>query len=134
MRKMDLLLGIIQIVWLICMPVLNAYELTLLFFILPKAYADYEDLMAMTEELVSGMVKKICGSYKIKYHVTAEGDPLEVDFTPPFRRISMLDGLEEVLKCKLPSLDDPDVSKTKSGPGRGGVWIARCGLFLIVFL
>ncbi|CAM9539236.1 unnamed protein product [Ascophyllum nodosum] len=75
----------------------------------PQAYADYEDLMSMTEQLISGMVKKICGSYKIKYHLVPDEEPMEVDFTPPFRRVSMLDGLEEVLKCKLPSLDDPDV-------------------------
>merc|ERR1719498_1288964 len=29
------------------------------------AYADYEDLMKLTEELVSGMVLKLKGSYKI---------------------------------------------------------------------
>jgi lysyl-tRNA synthetase class 2 len=32
------------------------------------AYADYHDLMDMTEELVSEMVFKICGSYKIPFH------------------------------------------------------------------
>lgn len=94
--------------------------------------------MAMTEQLISGMVKKICGSYKIKYRLIAEEEPLEVDFTPPFRRVSMLDGLEEVLKCKLPSLDDPDVRKVKSWPRGGGegggAWFARCGLLLVVFL
>tara|TARA_B110000305_G_scaffold215396_1_gene252916 strand:- start:44 stop:463 length:420 start_codon:yes stop_codon:yes gene_type:complete len=31
------------------------------------AYADYNDLMDMTEEMVSGMVKEITGDYKIKY-------------------------------------------------------------------
>ena len=36
------------------------------------AYADYEDLIAMTEKMVSGMVKSIFGSYKIQYH--PEGD------------------------------------------------------------
>lgn len=25
-----------------------------------------------------------------------------MDFTPPFKRVHMYDGLEEVLKCKLP--------------------------------
>lgn len=65
--------------------------------------------MCMTEEMVSGMVKKICGSFKIKYHLTPGEEPVEVDFTPPFRRVSMMDGLEEVLKCKLPALDDPEV-------------------------
>lgn len=84
-----------------------------------QAYADYEDLMAMTEQMLSGMVLKICGSYKIKYHKNADDEPLEVDFTPPFRRISMIDGLEEVLKIKLPPLDDPEV-RHGAGEGEGG--------------
>lgn len=66
--------------------------------------------MCMTEEMVSGMVKKICGSFKIKYHLNPGEDPVEVDFTPPFKRVSMMDGLEEVLKVKLPPLHDPEVS------------------------
>merc|ERR1719327_2373105 len=32
------------------------------------AYADYEDLMAFTEQMLSTMVKTICGSYKIPFH------------------------------------------------------------------
>ncbi|CAN0544113.1 unnamed protein product, partial [Laminaria digitata] len=74
-----------------------------------QAYADYEDLMSMTELMVSGMVKKICGSFKIQYHLNPGEEPVEIDFSPPFKRVSMMDGLEEVLKCKLPALDDPDV-------------------------
>lgn len=39
------------------------------------AYADYNDLMTITENLVSGMVHSIHGSYKIKYHPDgAEGN------------------------------------------------------------
>ena len=80
--------------------------------------------MSMTEQLISGMVKKICGSYKIKYHLVPDEEPMEVDFTPPFRRVSMLDGLEEVLKCKLPSLDDPDVRKLQRA--REHCFASRC--------
>lgn len=86
-----------------------------------QAYADYEDLMNMTEQMISGMVMKICGSYQIKYQLNPGEDPVEVDFTPPFRRVSMMDGLEEVLKCKLPSLDDPEVD------GAGVAWLVRGG-------
>jgi lysyl-tRNA synthetase class II len=32
-----------------------------------RAYADYNDLMALTEDMISGMVKAITGGYKIKY-------------------------------------------------------------------
>lgn len=74
--------------------------------------------MAMTEQMISGMVKAICGSFKIKYHLTPGEEPVEVDFTPPFRRVSMMDGLEDVLECKLPALDDPEVGIDFDIPAR----------------
>ena len=67
------------------------------------AYADYNDLMKMTEDMISGMVKEITGGYKIKYHHEGlEKDPIEIDFTPPWRRIPMLKGLEELAGIKIP--------------------------------
>jgi lysyl-tRNA synthetase class 2 len=69
------------------------------------AYADYNDLMALTEEIVSTMVMKVCGSYKVTYHREGRDKPesaVEVDFTPPFRRIPMMEGLEEALGVPLP--------------------------------
>ena len=68
------------------------------------AYADYHDLMEITESFLSGLVKHITGGYKIKYHPHGpEGEALEIDFTPPFKKISMIDGLEEKLKVKFPT-------------------------------
>ena len=32
------------------------------------AYADFEDLIKITEDILSGMVKTLFGTYKIKYH------------------------------------------------------------------
>ena len=61
-----------------------------------QAYADYNDLMTMTEQMVSELVLKVKGSYKVQYHVNGfDQEPVEIDFTPPFRRISMLEGLKE---------------------------------------
>jgi lysyl-tRNA synthetase class 2 len=34
---------------------------------------------------------------------------VEIDFTPPFKRISMMEGLEEAMGLKLPELDDPEI-------------------------
>jgi lysyl-tRNA synthetase class 2 len=76
-----------------------------------QAYADYNDLMDMCENLVSGLVKKICGSYKIKYSPKPGQPEVEIDFTPPFKRISMIEGIEEAMNTKLPDLDDPEVDK-----------------------
>ena len=67
------------------------------------AYADYNDLMAFTEKLLSEMVLNLHGSHKIKYHPDGkDGKEIEIDFTPPFRRISMIAGLEEALGVKFP--------------------------------
>lgn len=74
-----------------------------------QAYADYNDLMEMTEEMISGIVKNVTGGYKIKYSPKPGADEIEIDFTPPFKRIPMLPGLEEAMKCKLPELDDPEI-------------------------
>jgi lysyl-tRNA synthetase, class II len=73
------------------------------------SYVDYEDLMNMCEELVSGMVKKVTGDYKIRYSPKPGMPEVEIDFTPPFKRISMMAGLEEAMKTKLPELDDPEI-------------------------
>jgi lysyl-tRNA synthetase class 2 len=74
-----------------------------------EAYADYNDLMDMTEEMLSGMVKEITGGYKIKYQPKPNTDEVEIDFTPPFKRISMIEGIEEKIGEKLPSFDDPTI-------------------------
>jgi len=57
------------------------------------AYADYHDLIKITEDMLSSMVKEITGSYIIKYHPDPELHPehvLDIDFTPPSRKISMM--------------------------------------------
>nr|XP_033323176.1 lysine--tRNA ligase isoform X1 [Megalopta genalis]XP_033323177.1 lysine--tRNA ligase isoform X1 [Megalopta genalis] len=81
------------------------------------AYADYNDLMSITEDMISGMVKSIHGSYKIIYHPEGpEGEAVEIDFTPPFKRVSMMETLEEVLKVKLPpsELGTPETNQSLS--------------------
>ncbi|XP_052865293.1 lysine--tRNA ligase isoform X2 [Anopheles cruzii] len=70
------------------------------------AYADYNDVIELTQSLLSGMVYAIHGTYKIKYHPDGpEGQEFEIDFTPPFKRISMISSLEDILKVKFPSPD-----------------------------
>jgi lysyl-tRNA synthetase, class II len=78
------------------------------------AYWDYYDLMDFTEKMLSELVKKVTGGYKILYHpegkVNADGSEgriVEIDFTPPFRRISMVSALEKKLRTVL---NDPDLA------------------------
>uniref|UniRef100_A0AAR2KVL7 Lysine--tRNA ligase n=1 Tax=Pygocentrus nattereri TaxID=42514 RepID=A0AAR2KVL7_PYGNA len=78
------------------------------------AYADYHDLMEMTEKLLSGMVKQITGGYKVTYHPDGpEGQAYEVDFTPPFRRISMTHDLEKEMGVKFPAPETYDSNETR---------------------
>ncbi|XP_067641514.1 lysine--tRNA ligase isoform X1 [Eurosta solidaginis] len=77
------------------------------------AYADFNDLIEITENMISSMVKAIHGTYKIKYHPEgAEGPEEEIDFTPPFKRVSMIKSLEEKLNVKFPSASEFNNSKT----------------------
>ncbi|KAI7890097.1 lysyl-tRNA synthetase [Mucor mucedo] len=77
------------------------------------AYADMYDLMEMTEELVSGMVMKLFGKYQIQYHPQGpEGPALDIDFTPPFRRLDMIQTLEEKLNCTFPPGDQLHTAET----------------------
>lgn len=65
------------------------------------AYADYNDTMNMTEELVTGMVKEIHGSYKCKYQ-PADGPEVELDFTPPWPRLPMVETIEKATGATIP--------------------------------
>lgn len=66
------------------------------------AYLDYSDLMNMTEVMLSKLVNEVTGSHKIVYHPDGkEGRAVEIDFSPPFKRISMIEGLNERLRILL---------------------------------
>jgi lysyl-tRNA synthetase class 2 len=68
------------------------------------AYADYKDLMDMTEELISQIVLKINGSYVIKHHPDGQNTEktVDIDFKPPWPRISMMQELGKILKVQFP--------------------------------
>ncbi|KAI7902906.1 lysyl-tRNA synthetase [Cokeromyces recurvatus] len=77
------------------------------------AYADMYDLMDMTEELLSGMVKSLFGKYQVQYHPQGpDGPVMDIDFTPPFKRIDMIQTLEEKLDCKFPPGDQLHTAET----------------------
>lgn len=68
------------------------------------AYADYNDIMSMTEEMISGIVKEVTGGYKIVYHPDGnqEGEGVQIDFTPPFKRFSMITDLQRLAGFTFP--------------------------------
>ncbi|UJR15161.1 hypothetical protein I4U23_002124 [Adineta vaga] len=67
------------------------------------AYADYNDLMDLTEKLISGLVKQLFGTYKVTYHLNGPDEaPVEIDFTPPFKRLDLIADLEKATGEKFP--------------------------------
>ena len=74
------------------------------------AYADYNDLLDMTEQMISGMVKEITGGYIIPYAADEGGEPVMIDFSPPWKRISMIEGLEQATGTKFPPLEAPETA------------------------
>ncbi|KAK9286049.1 hypothetical protein L1049_014428 [Liquidambar formosana] len=67
------------------------------------AFADYNTLMDLTEKMLSGMVEKLTSGYKINYHANgSDKDPIEINFTPPFRRIDMIEELKNTVGLSIP--------------------------------
>lgn len=69
------------------------------------AYADCYDLMKIAEELVSGLVKHIHGTYKTTYH-TSKGEEYTVNWEAPWPRIDMIPALEECTGEKFPPSEE----------------------------
>lgn len=54
-----------------------------------QAYADYNDMMELTENMVAYVAKEVLGTTKIKYGEN------EIDLTPPWDRKTMIGAIEE---------------------------------------
>jgi len=80
-----------------------------------EAYADYNDLLRTTEDLLSSLIKKHTGSYKLPYSLrnvedlptnqsgASNSTHVFLDFSPPFRRIHMIPELEKLTGCQFPT-------------------------------
>jgi lysyl-tRNA synthetase class 2 len=77
------------------------------------AYADYNDVLNTTEDLLSGLVKEICGSYETKFH-TQHGEEYVVDWRKPWKRIEMIPALEEACGEKFPPGDQLHTEETNA--------------------
>jgi lysyl-tRNA synthetase, class II len=69
----------------------------------------------MTEKMISGIVFNATGSYQVPYAAEENGEPVIIDFTPPWKRVSMIEGLEEATGETFPPLDFPDLHSFLDG-------------------
>lgn len=64
-----------------------------------QAYADYKDMMDITENVISHMAEVATGSMKINYQGT------EIDFTPPWKRMTMEECVKEYAGVDFSEID-----------------------------
>ncbi|RMF25367.1 MAG: lysine--tRNA ligase, partial [Cyanobacteria bacterium J083] len=70
-----------------------------------QAYADYHDMMRLTENLISTITQEVLGTTKINYQGT------EIDLTPPWRRVTMHDLVIEATGINFAEFTDFTTAK-----------------------
>ena len=65
-----------------------------------QAFADYNDMIELTEKMLSSVAVQVCGATKLSYQ------NIEIDLTPPWRRVSMHDLVLEFTGINFNSFQD----------------------------
>ena len=73
-----------------------------------QAYADYDEMMTVTEELVSQAILDATGGYRVTFADHA------INFTPPWSRQSYFGALSEAIGVNLLGADEAKIRKTAS--------------------
>ena len=76
-----------------------------------QAYADYTDMMELTEALVSGAIEHCLGTR------TLERGGVTFDFTPPFRRVGFIEGVRERCGLDLRTASEGEMRKVLLAAG-----------------
>lgn len=64
-----------------------------------QAYADYNDMMELTENLIKFVANEVLGTLKINYQ------GVELDFEKPFEKISMIDAVKKYANVDFKEID-----------------------------
>jgi lysyl-tRNA synthetase class 2 len=88
-----------------------------------EAYGDYHSMMQITEELIMYILKNVLDSLEIEYRGN------KIDFTLPWKRISMYKAIEDAVGIRVDKISPKDFSKvvkkfnlnTKSNINRGEI-------------
>jgi len=70
-----------------------------------EAYADYNDMMELTENMTAFVAEKVLGTTKINYQGT------DLDLTPPWRRITMVDAVKEYAGVDFDKITSDDEAR-----------------------
>ncbi|SHK37353.1 lysyl-tRNA synthetase, class II [Anaerobranca californiensis DSM 14826] len=84
-----------------------------------QAYADYKDMMEITENMVAHVAKEVLGTTLIEY----QGE--KIDLSPPWRRATMTDLVKEYTGIDFLSLNDEEALKIAEQKGldiKDGNW------------
>lgn len=71
-----------------------------------QAYADYEDMMALSEDLMLYVIKKLIGKEELTYGSET------IKFSKPFKRIKYVDSINEKVGKNILSLSDEELFAT----------------------
>jgi lysyl-tRNA synthetase class 2 len=65
-----------------------------------QAFADYHDMMDLTEQLLAAACREVCGDTRLTYQGTA------IDLTPPWRRVTMHELVEQATGLDFTTFTD----------------------------
>lgn len=71
-----------------------------------QAYVDYNEMMALTENLISSVAQEVLGTTKVTY----QGDA--IDLTTPWRRVTMHDAVKDATGVNFAQFNDFATAKT----------------------
>ena len=67
-----------------------------------QAYADYQVMMEITEQIIATAALEVCGTTKVTYQGT------EIDLTPPFTRLSIVEAIKQYTGIDWLTLTDDE--------------------------
>ncbi|KAH6569961.1 hypothetical protein BASA50_002997 [Batrachochytrium salamandrivorans] len=71
-----------------------------------QAFGTVEGAMKLTEDMIREIAQSVNGSTIVSWEAS-DGLMVEIDMSPPFRKIAILPALEEALGQSLPDVNDP---------------------------
>jgi len=76
-----------------------------------QAYANYFDIMQLTQDIICEVAYKLKGSLKVQYADT------EIDFSPPWRKITFKDALREIGKIEVDWTNEENLREVAKSKG-----------------